>query len=141
MRSSSPWSPSWPSGADRRRIRTRVVAPVGHRAEPDQDGRPATPQSGGTLTFGTESEDSGWNPTVDRWDAAGTEIAVSVFDPLVAFDDELRGPAVPGRGAHPERRLHRVGHQGALGCAVPRRHPAQRARRSRSRSTRSARRR
>ena len=48
-----------------------------------------SPQSGGTLTFGTESENSGWNPTVDRWDAAGTEIAVSVMDPLVAFDANL----------------------------------------------------
>ena len=47
------------------------------------------PQSGGTLTFGTEAEDSGWNPTVDRWDASGTEIAVTVMDPLVAFDQSF----------------------------------------------------
>ncbi len=44
------------------------------------------PQPGGLLTFGTESEVSGWNPTVDRWDASGIQIAVTVMDPLVAFD-------------------------------------------------------
>jgi peptide/nickel transport system substrate-binding protein len=47
------------------------------------------PQSGGTLTYGTDSEVSGWNPTVDRWDESGTEIAVSVMDPLVAFDQNF----------------------------------------------------
>ena len=49
-----------------------------------------SPQTGGTLTFGTESEASGWNPTVDRWDASGTEIAVTVMDPLVAFDQNFQ---------------------------------------------------
>ncbi len=47
------------------------------------------PQSGGTLTFGTESEVSGWNPTVDRWDASGTEIALTVMDALVGFDQNF----------------------------------------------------
>jgi peptide/nickel transport system substrate-binding protein len=47
------------------------------------------PQSGGTLTFGTESEVSGWNPTVDRWDASGTEIALTVMDSLVGFDQNF----------------------------------------------------
>jgi peptide/nickel transport system substrate-binding protein len=45
-----------------------------------------TPRSGGLLTFGTEAEVSGWNPTVDRWDASGIQIGVTVMDPLVAFD-------------------------------------------------------
>jgi len=54
--------------------------------------RPASgaPQSGGKLTFGTESDSSGWNPTVDRWDASGTIIGVSVYDPLAAFDENYQ---------------------------------------------------
>ena len=47
------------------------------------------PVSGGKLTFGTESDSSGWNPTVDRWDASGTIIGVSVFDALAAFDENF----------------------------------------------------
>jgi peptide/nickel transport system substrate-binding protein len=44
------------------------------------------PQSGGSLTMGLEAEDSGYNPTVDRWDISGTEIGLAIYDPLVAFD-------------------------------------------------------
>ena len=65
------------SGGSDQTIPSMTIAPSG------------TPQPGGTMTFGTEAEDSGWNPTVDRWDASGTEIAVSVMDPLVAFDANL----------------------------------------------------
>jgi peptide/nickel transport system substrate-binding protein len=48
------------------------------------------PQAGGTLTFGTEAEVSGWNPAVDRWDASGTEIALTVMDALVQFDQNFK---------------------------------------------------
>jgi peptide/nickel transport system substrate-binding protein len=48
-----------------------------------------TPKSGGKLTFGTESDSSGWNPTVDRWDASGTIIGLAVYDALAAFDENF----------------------------------------------------
>jgi len=47
------------------------------------------PKPGGKIVFGTESDSSGWNPTVDRWDATGTEIGVSVYDALSAFDENF----------------------------------------------------
>jgi peptide/nickel transport system substrate-binding protein len=47
------------------------------------------PTPGGKIIFGTESDVSGWNPTVDRWDATGVEIGVSVYDPLAAFDENF----------------------------------------------------
>ena len=48
------------------------------------------PKSGGKIVFGTESDSSGWNPTVDRWDATGTEIGVSVYDALAQFDENFQ---------------------------------------------------
>ncbi len=48
------------------------------------------PKPGGKIIFGTESDSSGWNPTVDRWDATGTEVAVSVYDALAAFDENYQ---------------------------------------------------
>ncbi|MGZ4682658.1 MAG: ABC transporter substrate-binding protein [Acidimicrobiales bacterium] len=47
------------------------------------------PKTGGKIVYGTESDSSGWNPTVDRWDASGTEIGISVFDALAAFDENF----------------------------------------------------
>ncbi len=48
------------------------------------------PKTGGKIVFGTESDSSGWNPTVDRWDATGTEVGVSVYDALAAFDENFQ---------------------------------------------------
>ncbi|MFN8041371.1 MAG: ABC transporter substrate-binding protein [Acidimicrobiales bacterium] len=47
------------------------------------------PKPGGTLVFGLEAETDGWNPTTNRWAASGTQVALAVFDPLVAFDDQF----------------------------------------------------
>src|SRR3712207_5793944 len=47
------------------------------------------PTPGGTLTFGLEAETDGWNPTSNRWATSGVQVALAVFDPLVAFDKDF----------------------------------------------------
>ena len=84
------------------------------------------PKPGGKIVFGTESDSSGWNPTVDRWDATGTEIGVSVYDAAGRLRRELPGAAVPGRVADAERRRHRVDGEGARRHQVHQRLAAQR---------------
>ncbi|WP_208026740.1 ABC transporter substrate-binding protein [Rhabdothermincola sediminis] len=51
------------------------------------------PRSGGNLRFALASESDGWNPTVNRWAGDGTEVGLTIFDPLAAYDAE--GMAVP----------------------------------------------
>jgi peptide/nickel transport system substrate-binding protein len=48
---------------------------------------PATgePKPGGVLQYGVGAETSGWDPTVDRWATAGSEIARSFFEPLATY--------------------------------------------------------
>lgn len=45
-------------------------------------------KAGGKLAYGVEAETSGWNPTTDRWAISGTLIALALFDPLSARDDQ-----------------------------------------------------
>jgi peptide/nickel transport system substrate-binding protein len=45
------------------------------------------PQVGGRLTYGIEAESDGFDPTKNRWAISGVEIAMTVYDPLFAFDD------------------------------------------------------
>ncbi|MBI2706636.1 MAG: hypothetical protein HYX32_15300 [Actinobacteria bacterium] len=47
------------------------------------------PKAGGKLTMSLEAETDGWDPTKNRWAASGTQVALSVFDPLVALDKDL----------------------------------------------------
>jgi ABC-type transport system substrate-binding protein len=51
------------------------------------------PVSGGTLTFGLEAETDGWNPVTNRWAVSGHTVAMSVFDPLAAWNED--GEPVP----------------------------------------------
>ena len=44
------------------------------------------PHTGGKLVFGLDAETDGWNPTSNRWSAAGTTVANAIFDPLAAWD-------------------------------------------------------
>ena len=46
----------------------------------------ATPKTGGSITFGTESEIDGFDPTMNRWDATGYLYAHTVYDQLATFD-------------------------------------------------------
>jgi ABC-type transport system substrate-binding protein len=46
------------------------------------------PKTGGTIAYGVEAETSGWNPTVDRWAISGDDVAMALFDPLVALDKD-----------------------------------------------------
>ncbi len=46
----------------------------------------ATPKPGGSLTFATEAEIDGFDPTQDRWDSSGYMYIRTVYDNLVAFD-------------------------------------------------------
>ena len=47
------------------------------------------PVAGGKLVFALEAETDGWDPTQNRWAASGTEVALAVFDPLVALDSSF----------------------------------------------------
>lgn len=49
-----------------------------------------TPKPGGTLVYGLEAETDGWDPTQSRWATAGTQVALTIFDPLVALDKDLK---------------------------------------------------
>src|SRR6185312_9414170 len=48
-----------------------------------------TPKLGGTLTYGLAAESDGWNPTKNRWSTEGTEVGLSIYDPLAAFDENV----------------------------------------------------
>jgi peptide/nickel transport system substrate-binding protein len=52
----------------------------------------ATPKRGGTLTFGIEAEDQGFDPSSSRFDTVGDLYARTVFDPLaiVAADGSIQ---------------------------------------------------
>jgi ABC-type transport system substrate-binding protein len=46
----------------------------------------ATPKPGGSITFGTEAEIDGFDPTMNRWDATGYLYAHTVYDQLATLD-------------------------------------------------------
>jgi len=48
------------------------------------------PKVGGTLRYAVDAESDGWDPTKNRWATAGTEIGMAVFDPLAAFDVDVK---------------------------------------------------
>jgi len=48
------------------------------------------PKSGGKLIYGLEAETDGWDPTSNRWATSGTQVALTVFDALVALDKDLK---------------------------------------------------
>ena len=46
----------------------------------------AKPKKGGSLVFGVDAEESGFNPTTARFDEVGVMYARTVFDPLTIID-------------------------------------------------------
>jgi ABC-type transport system substrate-binding protein len=46
------------------------------------------PKTGGSLTYGIESETDGFDPTSNRWAISGLMVANAVFDPIAAFDKD-----------------------------------------------------
>src|SRR5205807_595674 len=46
----------------------------------------ATPKPGGSITFATEAEIDGFDPTKNRWDTTGYMYAHTVYDQLATFD-------------------------------------------------------
>lgn len=48
------------------------------------------PKVGGTLRYALDAESDGWDPTKNRWATAGTEVGMAVFDPLAAFDENVK---------------------------------------------------
>ncbi|MDZ7731723.1 MAG: ABC transporter substrate-binding protein [Acidimicrobiia bacterium] len=46
------------------------------------------PEPGGAVEFGLEAETDGWDPVNNRWAASGHTVALAVFDPLAAYDEE-----------------------------------------------------
>jgi peptide/nickel transport system substrate-binding protein len=45
-------------------------------------------QPGGRLVYGLGAETDNWNPATARWGASGTIVANSIFDRLVAYDED-----------------------------------------------------
>lgn len=48
------------------------------------------PKIGGTLTYALDAESDGWDPTKNRWASAGTEVGLAIFDPLAAYDVNVK---------------------------------------------------
>jgi peptide/nickel transport system substrate-binding protein len=48
------------------------------------------PKAGGKLVYGLEAETDGWDPTSNRWATSGTQVALTIFDALVALDKDLK---------------------------------------------------
>jgi peptide/nickel transport system substrate-binding protein len=46
------------------------------------------PKAGGTLRYAVDGESDGFDPTKNRWATAGTEIGLTIFDPLAAYDTD-----------------------------------------------------
>ena len=46
----------------------------------------AKPKKGGSLVFGVDAEESGFNPTTARFDEVGVMYARTVFDPLTIIN-------------------------------------------------------
>jgi peptide/nickel transport system substrate-binding protein len=65
-----------------------TVAEAG-RADLTLESDGATPRQGGSATFGLATETDGWNPATSRWSASGYIVGFSIFDPLMAYDDQL----------------------------------------------------
>ena len=59
------------------------------RADLTLEGDGAEPRQGGSATFGLATETDGWNPATSRWSASGYIVGFSIFDPLLAYDDQL----------------------------------------------------
>lgn len=53
----------------------------------------AKPKLGGSVTYGTDSEEQGFNPTTAEWDENGYMYGMTVFDPLTAVS--TTGDVVP----------------------------------------------
>ena len=48
------------------------------------------PQPGGTITIALGAETDGWNPTSSQWAGQAYQVAQTIFDPLVAYGDDLK---------------------------------------------------
>lgn len=46
------------------------------------------PVAGGDLVYGIGADSDGWNPTRNSWAPEGTQVALTVYDTLAAFDAE-----------------------------------------------------
>ena len=81
-----------------------------------------TPKKGGSLVFGVDAEEQGFDPTQARFDEVGVMYARTVFDPLTIVTGQRRLGALPGRVGRAQLLLHRVDHHAAAQRRVPRRH-------------------
>ena len=59
------------------------------RADLTLEDRTEAPRSGGSAAFGLAAETDGWNPATSRWSASGYIVGFSLFDPLMAYDEDL----------------------------------------------------
>lgn len=46
------------------------------------------PRQGGEVVFGLEAETDGWDPNRNRWAPSGTQVGLTIYDPLAAFDED-----------------------------------------------------
>ena len=48
------------------------------------------PHTGGTLRYAVDGESDGFDPTKNRWAPSGTQIGMTLFDPLAAYDADAK---------------------------------------------------
>ena len=88
----------------------------------------ATPKKGGSLVFGVDAEEQGFDPTQARFDEVGVMYARTVFDPLTIVTGQRGLGPLPGRVRGAQLLLHQLDRHPAAQRRVPRRHALQRRR-------------
>ena len=67
-----------------------------------------TPKKGGSLVFGVDAEEQGFDPTQARFDEVGVMYARTVFDPLTIVTANGDWAPYLAQSVVPNCRLHRV---------------------------------
>ncbi len=87
-----------------------------------------TAKHGGSLVFGVDAEESGFDPTTARFDEVGRHVRPHRLRPADHHSGQRGLGALPGRVRRAQRRLHLVDRHAAAQPRLPRRHAVQRRR-------------
>ncbi len=82
-----------------------------------------TPKKGGSLVFGVDAEESGFDPTQARFDEVGVMYARTVFDPLTIITANGDWAPYLAESVVPNASLHGLDDHPAAEPHLPRRHP------------------
>ena len=95
-------------------------------ASPNGPGRngvsKATPKKGGSLIFGVDAEEQGFDPTKGRFDEVGVMYARTVFDPLTIILSNGDWAPYLAESVVPNSIVHHVDDHPAPQRGLPRRH-------------------